>query len=46
MSVLLVQWNLVRLEMIVFAVIHKKQYKSKEYYAEKSSEETGIEIQI
>ena len=45
MSGFLVQWNMVRLEMIFSVSMHQKQYKVKQDYAEKISESTGIEIQ-
>ena len=42
-NVFLVQWNLGRLEMIIFMKIHEKQLRKDD--AEISSEKTGIEIQ-
>ena len=45
MSVLLVQRNVGIVEMIVSAIIHKKQFKGKKDYAEKFSESTSLEIQ-
>ena len=37
MSGFLVQWNVVRLEMIFSVSMHQKQYKVKQEYAEKSA---------
>ena len=39
MSVFLVQWNVGRIEVIVSALMHQKQYKVKHYYAEKSADQ-------
>ena len=45
MSGFLVQWNVVRLDMIVSAIIyHKNSLKLNKYYAEKFSKATGIKI--
>ena len=45
MSEFLVKWNVERLEMIVFTIMHQKQSKVKTYFAEKINEETRKEIQ-